>query len=56
MYHRNQPDKSKLALYNQLLSHCLFKTAVALSNKMERFSYKGRCGMTNIGMFEEELV
>ena len=41
--HRNQPNKSKLALYKPLL--CLYSHLKQpyISNKTKRFSYKGGC-------------
>ena len=44
---RNRPNKNKLALYKPLLyfySH-LKQLHMSLSNKTERFSYKGGFGM-----------
>ena len=44
--HGNNPNKSKLVLYKPLI-HCnshLHVVQLYLSNKMERFSYKGRRG------------
>ena len=41
-HHRNQPNKSKTALYKPL-PH--FYSQVYISNKMEHFSYKGGCGI-----------
>ena len=42
--HGNQPNKNKLALYKPLL-HCNSRLKqLYLSNKTERFSYKGGCG------------
>ena len=40
--HRNQPNKSKLALYKPLLH---FYSQLYMSNKMEHFSYKCGCGV-----------
>ena len=44
-HHRNQPNKSKLALYKPLL--CLYShlNQPYISNKTERFSYKGGHGV-----------
>ena len=42
---RNQPNKSKLALYNPLLSCNSYLKQLYISDKTERFSYKGGCGM-----------
>ena len=44
-YHRNQPNKSKLALYKPLLHFYSHLKQLYISNKMKRFSYKGGCGM-----------
>ena len=43
--HRNQPNKSKLALYKPLL--CLYShlKQLYISNKTKHFSYKGGCGV-----------
>ena len=43
--HRNQSNKSKLALYKPLL--CLYSHLKQpyISNKTKRFSYKGGCGV-----------
>ena len=51
VYHRIQPNKSKLALYMVLIS---FKT-IYISNKTDHFSYKGGCvvdGHTHISAFK----
>ena len=53
--HRNQPNKSKLALYKPLLYFCSDLKQLYISNKMERFSYKGGCdvhGRTCIEAFK----
>ena len=42
---RNQPNKSKLALYKPLLRLYSHLTQLPISNKTKRFSYKGGCGM-----------
>ena len=44
-HRRNQPNKSKLALYKPLL--CLYShlKPPQISNKTKRFSYKGGCGI-----------
>ena len=39
---RNQPNKSKLALYKSLVH---FYSQLYMSNKTEHFSYKGGCGV-----------
>ena len=43
--HRNQPNKSKLALYKPLL--CLYShlKQPPIGNKTKCFSYKGGCGV-----------
>ena len=43
--HRNQANKSKLALYKPLI--CLYSHLKQryISNKTKRFSYKGGCGV-----------
>ena len=43
--HRNQLNKSKLALYKPLLHFYSHLIQLYISNKMECFSYKGGCGM-----------
>ena len=40
--HRNQLNKSKLALYTPLLSRL---KQLYMNNKTEHFSYKGGCGV-----------
>ena len=55
--HRNQPNKSKLALYKPLL--CLYSHLKQpyISNKTKHFSYKGGCGMrghTHIEAFKKK--
>ena len=42
---RNQPNKSKLALYKPLLDFYSHLKQLYMSNKTERFSYKDGCGM-----------
>ena len=42
--HRNQPNKSKLALYEPLLRLYSHLKQPPISNKTKRFSYKGGCG------------
>ena len=41
----NQPNKSKLALYKPLLHLYSHLKQLYISNKTERFSYKGGCGV-----------
>ena len=41
-HHRNQPNKSKLALCKPLL---LLQQSFYISNKMEHFNYKSKCGV-----------
>ena len=43
--HRNQPNKSKLAMYKSSLHLHSHLKQLYISNKMERFSYKGGCGI-----------
>ena len=43
--HRNQPNKSKLALYKPLFHLYSHLKQLYMSNKTERFSYKGECDM-----------
>ena len=43
--HRNQPNKSKLALYKPLIRLCSHLKQLSISNKTKRFSYKGGCGV-----------
>ena len=57
-HHRNQPNKSKLALYKSLLHFYSHLEQLYISNKTEHFSYKGGCGMrgrTHIEAFKKEL-
>ena len=42
--HRNQPNKSKLALYKPLLRLYSHLKQPPMSNKTKHFSYKGGCG------------
>ena len=42
---RNQPNKSKLALYKPLLRLYSHLKQPPISNKTKRFSYKGGCGV-----------
>ena len=42
---KNQPNKSKLALYKPLLRLCSHLKQPHISNKTKRFSYKGVCGV-----------
>ena len=66
-HHRNQPNKSKLALYKPLLRLYSHLKQPYISNKMKHFSYKGahgvrehacikafqrRAGMQNTGVFD----
>ena len=54
MHCRNQPNKSKLALYKPLL--CLYShlKQLYISNKTKRFSYKGGCGVCGHTRIEAE--
>ena len=57
--HRNQPNKSKLALYNPLLHLYSHLKQLYTSNKTKRFSYKGGCGghgRPHIDAFKKELA
>ena len=45
MRHRNQPNKSKLALYKPLIRLYSHLKQPYISNKAKCFSYKGGCGM-----------
>ena len=52
---RNQPNKSKVALYKPLLHFYSHVKQLYISNKTERFSYKGGCavcGRTRIKAFK----
>ena len=42
---RNQPNKSKLALYKLLLHLYSHLKQLSISSKMKRFCYKGGCGV-----------
>ena len=44
-HRRNQPNKSKLALYKPLLRLYSHLKQLYVSNKTKRFSYKGRLGV-----------
>ena len=44
-HHRNQPNKSELALYKPLLHFSSHLKQLYMSNKTERFNYKDGCGM-----------
>ena len=44
-HHRNQPNKSKLALYKPLLRLYSHLKQPYISNKMKRFSYEGGRGV-----------
>ena len=50
--HRNQSNKSKLALYKPLL--CLYShlKQPPISNKTKHFSYKGGCGVHGYSRIE----
>ena len=57
--HRNQPNKSKLALYKPLLHFYSHLKQLYISNKKERFSCKGVCGVcgcTCIKVLKSELA
>ena len=56
---RNQPNKSKLALYKPLIRLYSHLKQLPISNKMKRFSYKGGCGVhgsSRIEAFKEKLA
>ena len=56
--HRNQPNKSKLALYKPLLYFYSHLKQLYISNKKEHFSYKGGCGVlvcTHIEAFKRKV-
>ena len=53
--HRNQANKTKLVPYKSLLSKSHSKQ-LYISNKMECFSYKGKCGISVLGHLKEELA
>ena len=56
---RNQPNKSKLALYKPLLRLYSHLKQPPISNKTKRFSYKGGCGgrgRSRIEALKEELA
>ena len=44
-HHRNQPSKSKLALYKLLLHFYSHLKQLYMSSKTEHFIYRGRCGI-----------
>ena len=44
-FRRNQPNKSKLALYKPLLHLCSHLKQPYISNKTRRFSHEGGCGV-----------
>ena len=44
-HRRNQPNKSKLALYKPLIRLYSHLKQLPISNKMKHFSYKGGCGV-----------
>ena len=57
-HHRNQPNKSKLALYKPLLHFYSHLKQLYISNKTEHFSYKSGCGVHEcilIKAFKKEL-
>ena len=43
VHHRNLPDNTKLVLFKFLLSLYKLLKGFYISNKIERFSYKGGC-------------
>ena len=52
-HHRNQHNKTKLALYKPLYCHL---KQLYISNKTEHFNYKGGCDIMCIEVFKGELV
>ena len=53
--HRNYPNKSKLSLYSHSFHFNSHLKQLYISNKMEQFSYKDRCGIhgyTHIKVFK----
>ena len=50
--HRNQPNKSKLALYKPLLRLYSHLKQPYISNKAKRFSYKGGRGVRGCARIE----
>ena len=44
-HHRNQPNKSKLALYKPLLHFYSHLKQLYINNRTEHFSYKGGYGV-----------
>ena len=56
---RNQPNKSKLALYKLLLPFYCHLKQLYITNKMERFSYKVGCSVrkrTHITVVKRRLA
>ena len=53
---RNQPNKSKLALYNLLLSLQHLIKQLYISNKIGHFSYSGGCDVTYIEVCKKALA
>ena len=53
---RSQPNKSKLALYKPLLHFYSHLKQLYISNKTERFSYKGGCGVCRSYVSRQELA
>ena len=43
--HSNQPNKTKLSLYKCYFHFSNHLKQLYISNRMERFSYKGGCGI-----------
>ena len=59
VHRRNQPNKSKLALHKALLHFYNHLKQLYISNKTERFSYKGGYGVhghTHIKAFKRRAV
>ena len=58
-HRRNQPNKSKLALYKPLLRLYSHLKQPYIINKTKRFSYKGGCGVhgcTHIEAFKKSWL
>ena len=50
--YRNHVNKSKLALYKPLLHFYSHSIQLYMSNKTDRFSYKGACGVHGLTRIE----
>ena len=56
VHHRNQSNKSKLALCKPWIHFYSHLKQLYISNKTESFSSKGRCGIHVLRRLKEELV